>query len=128
MRRSESRILTTHAGSLPRPRALVELFAKTSRREPIDEVALADAVEAATRDVIARQLEVGIDVGNDGEQPRESFFTYVQHRMSGFSGESQRPPMRDLVRYPTFLQLKLRDMARTMVNLLTAPRAEAPVV
>ena len=128
MRRSESRILTTHAGSLPRPRALVELFAKKSRREPVDEVALADAVEAATRDVIARQLEVGIDVGNDGEQPRESFFTYVQHRMSGFSGESQRPPMRDLVRYPTFLQLKLRDMARTMVNLLTAPRAEAPVV
>jgi 5-methyltetrahydropteroyltriglutamate--homocysteine methyltransferase len=128
MRRSESRILTTHAGSLPRPRALVELFAKKSRREPVDEPALADAVEAATRDVIARQLEVGIDVGNDGEQPRESFFTYVQHRMSGFSGESQRPPMRDLVRYPTFLQLKLRDMARTMVNLLSAPRAESPVV
>ncbi len=128
MRRSESRILTTHAGSLPRPRALVELFARKSRREPVDEPVLADAVEAATRDVIARQLEVGIDVGNDGEQPRESFFTYVQHRMSGFSGESQRPPMRDLVRYPTFLQLKLRDMARTMVNLLSAPRAEAPVV
>jgi 5-methyltetrahydropteroyltriglutamate--homocysteine methyltransferase len=128
MRRSESRILTTHAGSLPRPRTLVELFAKKSRREPVDEPALIDAIEAATRDVIARQLEVGIDVGNDGEQPRESFFTYVQHRMSGFSGESQRPAMRDLVRYPTFLQLKLRDMARTMVNLLTAPRAEAPVV
>jgi 5-methyltetrahydropteroyltriglutamate--homocysteine methyltransferase len=128
MRRSETRILTTHAGSLPRPRALVELFAKKSRREPVDEPALTDAVEAATRDVIARQLEVGIDVGNDGEQPRESFFTYVQHRMSGFSGESQRPPMRDLVRYPTFLQLKLRDMARTMVNLLSAPRAEAPIV
>jgi 5-methyltetrahydropteroyltriglutamate--homocysteine methyltransferase len=128
MHRSESRILTTHAGSLPRPRALVELFAKKSRREPVDEPALADAVEAATREVIARQVEVGIDVGNDGEQPRESFFTYVQHRMSGFSGESQRPPMRDLVRYPTFLQLKLRDMARTMVNLLSAPRAESPVV
>lgn len=64
---------------------------------------------------------------NDGEQPRESFFTYVQHRMCGFGGQSQRPPMRDIVRYPTFLELKLRDMARTMVNLLAAPRAEGPI-
>ena len=55
----------------------------------------------------------GIDVGNDGEQPRESFFTYVQHRMSGFGGTSQRPVMRDIVRYPSFLELKLPDFART---------------
>jgi 5-methyltetrahydropteroyltriglutamate--homocysteine methyltransferase len=128
MQRSETRILTTHAGSLPRPRALTELYARKSRREPVDEQALAAAVEEATRAAIARQLEVGIDVGNDGEQPRESFFTYVQHRMSGFSGTSRRPPMRDLVRYPTFLQLKFSDLSRTMVNLLAAPRAEGPVV
>src|SRR5262249_61288708 len=107
--------------------AWVGCAARRGRREPAAGAARPAAAEPATREVIARQLEVGIDVGNDGEQPRESFFTYVQHRMSGFSGESQRPPMRDLVRYPTFLQLKLRDMARTMVHLLTPPRAEAPV-
>src|SRR5689334_24295201 len=123
MRRSESRILTTHAGSLPRPRALVELFAKTSRREPIDEVALADAVEAATRDVIARQLECGIDVGNNGEQPRESFFTYVQHRMSGFGGVSQRPAISDVRSYPSFLELMAIMLSRTRVDLLHAPKA-----
>jgi len=127
MQRSESRILTTHAGSLPRPRALVELFVRKTRREPVDEAALAAAIEDATRRVVAKQRETGIDVGNDGEQPRESFFTYVQHRMCGFGGESQRPIMRDIVRYPSFLALKLPDFSRTMVSLMNAPRATGAV-
>jgi 5-methyltetrahydropteroyltriglutamate--homocysteine methyltransferase len=113
MQRSDRRILTTHAGSLPRPSALVELFAWKSRREPVDETALAAAIEDATRDVVARQHAAGVDVGNDGEQPRESFFTYVQHRMTGFAGQSRRPAMSDLVRYPSFLELKLPDFRRT---------------
>ena len=103
MQRSEKRILTTHAGSLPRPKALVELLVKRSRREPVDPAALEAAAVDATRHVVARQIEAGIDVGNDGEQARESFFTYVQHCLSGFAGASRRPIMRDLVRYPTFL-------------------------
>ena len=57
----------------------------------MDAAALGAAVQHATRRSIARQLECGIDVGNDGEQPRESFFTYVRYRMSGFGGDSQRP-------------------------------------
>jgi len=77
MQRSEKRILTTHAGSLPRPAALVEMMVRKSRREPVDAAAFAATVERATQRAIARQLEVGIDVGNNGEQPRESFFTYV---------------------------------------------------
>ncbi|HSD11465.1 MAG TPA: methionine synthase, partial [Candidatus Binatia bacterium] len=93
----------------------------------VDAVALAEAVEASTRHVIARQLEAGIDVGNNGEQPRESFFTYVQHRMSGFGGQSHRPIMRDIIEYPGFAELKLRDLSRTMVNLLAAPKAIADV-
>ena len=97
MLRSESRILTTHAGSLPRPKALVEMFTRLSRREPVDAVALRHAIEESTRRVIDRQLAAGIHVGNDGEQPRESFLSYVQHRMSGFGGQSQRPIMRDIV-------------------------------
>ncbi len=127
MRRGESRILTTHAGSLPRPKALVDLFVRKSRREPVDDAALAGAIEEATRRVVEKQIEVGIDVGNDGEQPRESFFTYVQHRMRGFGGQSQRPIMRDIVRYPSFLALKLPDFSRAMVSLMNAPQAIAPV-
>ena len=124
---SESRVLTTHAGSLPRPKALVEMFARLSRREPVDAEHLRRAVEESTRHVIDRQLAAGIDVGNDGEQPRESFFTYVQHRMSGFGGESRRPIMRDIVEYPSFAEMKFRDLSRTMVNLLAAPKAVGDV-
>jgi 5-methyltetrahydropteroyltriglutamate--homocysteine methyltransferase len=127
MERSERRILTTHAGSLPRPKPLVEMLVRQSRREDVDAAALAAAVRDATRYVVARQLEAGIDVGNDGEQGRESFFTYVQHRMTGFGGAGQRPVMRDIVHYPTFVALRAPDFARTMVNLLAAPRAIADV-
>jgi 5-methyltetrahydropteroyltriglutamate--homocysteine methyltransferase len=123
MQRSERRILTTHAGSLPRPKALVELMVKKSRREPVDASAFADVVEDATRHVVAKQLEVGIDIGNNGEQPRESFFTYVQHRLSGFGGRSDRPIMRDIVQFPSFLDLKLPEFSRTMVSLMNAPQA-----
>jgi 5-methyltetrahydropteroyltriglutamate--homocysteine methyltransferase len=127
MVRSDRRILTTHAGSLPRPKPLVEMFASLSQRQPVDEASLRAAIEESTRRVIERQLAAGIDVGNDGEQPRESFFTYVQHRMSGFGGQSRRPIMRDIVEYPSFAELKLRDLSRTMVNLLAAPKAIAEV-
>ena len=127
MERSERRILTTHAGSLPRPKPLVEMLVRQSRREDVDAAALAAAVRDATRYVVARQLEAGIDVGNDGEQGRESFFTYVQHRMTGFGGAGQRPVMRDIVHYPTFVALRAPDFARTMVNLLAAPQAVADV-
>ena len=124
MRRSESRFLTTHAGSLPRSKELVGLQTRLSRGETIDRGALEKAVEDSTRRIVERQLEVGIDVGNNGEQPRESFFTYVRERMSGFGGESQRPVMADIVRYPTYLEFKVPEYAqRDSVNLMSAPKA-----
>jgi 5-methyltetrahydropteroyltriglutamate--homocysteine methyltransferase len=123
MLRSDERILTTHAGSLPRPKRLVEMFTRLSRREAVDAAALRGAVEDSTRQSIERQIACGIDVGNNGEQPRESFFTYVQHRMSGYGGQSNRPVMRDIIAYPSFAELKFRDLSRPMVNLLAAPKA-----
>jgi len=127
MIRSDKRILTTHAGSLPRPAALVEMLGKKSRNEPLDERALDELALAATRDVVAHQLEAGIDVGNNGEQSRESFFTYVQHRMSGFSGRGDRPFMRDIVHYPSFLALRRELLSRIRVDLLHPPKATGDV-
>jgi 5-methyltetrahydropteroyltriglutamate--homocysteine methyltransferase len=127
MKRSEDRILTTHAGSLPRPKQLVDLLVRMSRREPVDTAEYDRLVEEATGAAIARQLEAGIDVGNDGEQGRESFFTYVQHRMTGFSGTSDRPVMRDILHFPSFVELRLPDFSKTMVDLLRGPRATGKV-
>jgi 5-methyltetrahydropteroyltriglutamate--homocysteine methyltransferase len=118
LKRSEYRILTTHAGSLPRPGQLVDLQLRASRGEAVDPLALTQAAAQATRQAVARQLECGIDIGNDGEQPRESFVTYIRYRMSGFSGESRRPPVQDLVSYPSFRELV---RAQTRVSLLAAP-------
>ena len=103
------------------------MLARRSRGEAVDPVAFERAADAATREAVAKQLACGVDVGNDGEQPRESFFTHVRERMSGFGGKSQRPFMRDLVHYPDFLALRAPDFAKDMVNLLAAPRCEGPV-
>ena len=127
MERSNQRILTTHSGSLPRSLALVKLMVALSRREPVDDAELAREVEESTGRVVRRQLEVGIDVGNNGEQARESFFTYVQHRLTGFAGEAERPIPRDITQFPTFLELKLPDYLRTMVNLVRPPKAVGEV-
>ena len=124
---SESRILTTHAGSLPRPAALAELHGRRSRGEAVDDAELRAAVEEATAAVIAAQRDAGVDIGNDGEQARESFFTYVQHRMTGFGGTSERPLMRDLLDHPDFLDLSVPRRQRTKVNLMRAPAAIAAV-
>jgi 5-methyltetrahydropteroyltriglutamate--homocysteine methyltransferase len=119
---------TTHAGSLPRPPELVAMLVRQSRREPVDPGALEAAVAEATRRCVERQLEVGIDIGNDGEQARESFFTYVQHRMSGFGGSALRPPMRDIVEFPSFLRLFLRGFERgDSVNLGAPPQIVGPI-
>ncbi len=123
MLRSDSRILTTHTGSLPRREALTTMLVKSSRGEKVDRAAMLREIEESTRHVVQKQLEAGIDVGNNGEQSRESFVTYVQHRMTGFGGRSERPIMRDLVRYQSSLKLRAPMFQRSMVDLLHAPKA-----
>ncbi len=101
MQRSETRILTTHTGSLPRPEALVRLYVAKARGEAVD-AQLAAAGRAALEEAVRRQHDAGIDVGNNGEQQREAFFLYVRSRMSGFGGQWTRPPRADVERYPAF--------------------------
>jgi 5-methyltetrahydropteroyltriglutamate--homocysteine methyltransferase len=124
VQRSGNRILTTHAGSLPRPAALTALYAARARGEEVDASKLATLAEAATGDVIGRQIELGLDVINNGEVGRESFFTYLRDRMSGFGGHSERKAMADLLRYPDYrAQLQRFRSGRERIDLLTAPRA-----
>jgi 5-methyltetrahydropteroyltriglutamate--homocysteine methyltransferase len=126
MHRSEERTLITHVGSLPRNPTLRDLLVRQDRGEPIDEAELARQVEAAVSAVVQKQFEVGIDIGNDGEQPRVGFSTYVARRMRGFGGEGQRPPALDLIDFPDYaamLEARRRFAARTM----RTPQAVAPV-
>ncbi len=110
MKRSEGRILTTHAGSLPRSDSLVDLLAAQSRGEAVDEKALAREAEASTRQVIDKQVEAGINVGNSGEQSRMSFSTYVSLRMRGFGGSWRRRGMKDVNEFPAVISPRAVDL------------------
>jgi 5-methyltetrahydropteroyltriglutamate--homocysteine methyltransferase len=115
MRRSSERILTTHVGSIPRSPALRDLLVRSDRGERVDPAALERETGAAIQRVVAQQLDAGIDVGNDGEQPRPGFSTYAVDRMAGFGGESKRPLSRDLLEFPDYGEMlahRRRDAAR----------------
>ncbi len=102
MQRSENRILTTHAGSLPRPAALTRLFAQRVRGEPVDPAQIEAEGRAAVRAIVRKQIEAGLDVIDDGEQSRESFVLYMRHRLTGLGGTGTRPMHADLDDYPDY--------------------------
>ena len=112
MKRSETRILTTHAGSLPRPEGLVQMLGAVSRGEAVDEAALAEAARTATGEVVREQLQAGVDVVNGGEQSRVSFSTYVTQRMSGFGGAWDRRGARDQNEFPSVARPRVVQLQR----------------
>jgi 5-methyltetrahydropteroyltriglutamate--homocysteine methyltransferase len=99
---SSERILVTHVGSLPRNATLSDLLIRQEAGDAIDAAQLAHEVEAATAEVITKQVNSGVDIGNDGEQSRVGFQTYVPRCMCGFGGESKRPPARDQIEFPSY--------------------------
>ncbi len=92
MKHSERRILTTHVGSLPRPRELLAPLHARESGEPYDAAALERAIGVTTAAVVRRQAELGIDVLNDGEHGRASFATYANTRIGGLERELHPPP------------------------------------
>jgi 5-methyltetrahydropteroyltriglutamate--homocysteine methyltransferase len=90
MKRSTDRILTTHAGSLPRPADLLAMGEAMKNGEPVDaaayEARLAQAVDAVVRE----QAEHGVDIVDDGEFGKPGFVAYVGERLSGFAVDPKR--------------------------------------
>jgi 5-methyltetrahydropteroyltriglutamate--homocysteine methyltransferase len=129
MQRSETRILTTHTGSLPRPRALTQLYALRATGAAVDESEIKRAGRDAVRSVVKKQQASGIDVGNNGEQQRDSFFLYLKSRLSGLGGSWERPSRADVDRYPEFKRLWTEQHAsRTQVSALGGlPKATGEV-
>ena len=101
---SRDRILTTHVGSLPRSETLSDLLIAREVGESYDVAQFDAEMENAVRHVVAKQKEAGIDIGNDGEQQRVGFQTYVPARMSGFAGESKRRRGREFEEFPELMR------------------------
>jgi 5-methyltetrahydropteroyltriglutamate--homocysteine methyltransferase len=109
MKRSTERILTTHVGSLPRPEDLFALMLAKADGRPIDETAYATRLQGAVKDIVRKQVELGIDIVNDGEMGKPSFITYVGERLSGLekrAGERPSPfaRSRESISFPEFYQ------------------------
>src|SRR4029453_2543030 len=102
---SRERILVTHVGSLPRNNELSDLLVRREEGQPVDAAQLSRAMDGAVRHVVERQAAAGVDIGNDGEQQRVGFQTYVAQRMTGFAGESKRRRSRDYEEFPELLDV-----------------------
>ena len=86
------RILTTHTGSLPRTPKVVELLLAEDKHPGARSAELRQAVRAAVEHVVAKQVECGLDIINDGEQARTDYTVHVMQRLTGYDGPSA-PPM-----------------------------------
>ncbi|MGE3537937.1 MAG: cobalamin-independent methionine synthase II family protein [Candidatus Tectimicrobiota bacterium] len=87
MQRSTSHILTTHTGSLPRSGALQELLRQREERQSYNPEVMAAGIRTGVAEIVQRQIRIGLDVINDGEQGRSQYAAYVKERLTGFEGE-----------------------------------------
>jgi 5-methyltetrahydropteroyltriglutamate--homocysteine methyltransferase len=91
MKRSDDRILTTHVGSLIRPKDLQDFLRLKQAGKPYDEAAYRACLRQSVAGVVKRQAEAGVDVVSDGEFGKSiSWSQYVLERLSGF----ERRPIR----------------------------------
>jgi 5-methyltetrahydropteroyltriglutamate--homocysteine methyltransferase len=116
MKTGQTRILTTHVGSLPRSAAVLDLLDRRESNASVDSADFDRTLRAEVLSVVRRQVELGIDVLSDGEMSKISYATYVKDRLTGFSEEGATEPAKphlDLAPFP--------DLRRKMA-LLTGQR------
>ncbi|MPZ55086.1 MAG: epoxyalkane--coenzyme M transferase [Rhizobiales bacterium] len=109
MKTSTDHILTTHTGSLPRPKPLIDMVLAREKGAAIDASAFEAETEKAIDAIVAQQVAAGVDVVSDGELSKPSYTMYIRHRVTGIgpdprAAEKGRDIMvgRDLLAHPDF--------------------------
>jgi len=123
MKHSERKMLTTHVGSLPRPRELLLPLHARDSGEQYDAGSLERQISAAVSTVVRRQADLGLDIVNDGEHGRASFATYANTRIGGLE-RVMRPPRhvsratRDSLAFPAVYEemRKMFDARRALTG------------
>src|SRR5262245_24007788 len=105
MKRSTERILTTHTGSLPRPKDLLDLLRAREEGRLDDTAKLDERARSAVFEAVRKQRETGLAVVNDGEQGRADYTIYVKDRLTGFGGESAPWPNPDVEEFPEWTEM-----------------------
>ena len=113
MKTSTDHILTTHTGSLPRPKPLVDLVLAREEGRAVDAGTFEAETARAVEDVVARQIAAGIDTVSDGEMSKPSYTTYIRHRVAGIAPDPRAAELgrdimigRDLQEHPDFAQTR----------------------
>jgi len=124
MKRSRDRILTTHVGSLPRSKPVLDVLVRKEAGEaptPDDAKVFRDGVT----EIVQKQVSLGIDVVSDGEVSKISYATYVKDRLHGFEDrETDRKTHLDLKDFP---DLRHKMAALNGPQLFRRPACVAPV-
>ena len=123
---STDRILTTHAGSLPRPNDVVEMVRARARGDRRDDAADAARLRGAVAEVVRKQADIGLDIVDDGEFGKPSFVTYVRERLGGLTevGPARSNPWggsRDALAFPDFYRKQGTSVSRLPLTGATAP-------
>ena len=129
MKRSDNRILTSHAGSLPRPDDLNQMNRDKMSGKPIDEAVRTARIRESVPEVVRKQAECRVDVVNDGEYGKVNFLNYIRERLSGFepTGDSEHmgamaANRRDRIGFEDFYAAELGGRALPRKQLVcTAP-------
>ncbi len=107
MIRSTDRIRTTHVGSLPRPDALIEVMIAQNEGKNVDDATYNKALADAVDEVVRKQIDLGVDVVDDGEFSKRGFAVYAHERLGGLeeTGKSRPSPWalsRESEEFPEF--------------------------
>jgi 5-methyltetrahydropteroyltriglutamate--homocysteine methyltransferase len=128
MRLSTDSILTTHVGSLPRPDELLDLLEANETTE-VDPAVFNARVAEAIDDIVARQVESGVDVVSDGENSKISYTFYVRHRLAGIGTVPPTTTLpvtaqhADLMDHPDLMALNTARGGATSWMAMAAPPA-----
>jgi 5-methyltetrahydropteroyltriglutamate--homocysteine methyltransferase len=118
MIQSTDRILTTHAGSLPRPADLRDMVMARSRGQPYDQAALDARLKSGVAQIVRQQVESGLDSVNDGELSKTNFTDYVRARIAGYEARPAASQRR--------LEITARDATKFAAYFEANPRARFP--
>ncbi len=121
---SQSRFLTTHVGSLPRPADLIDIMFAREDGLPLDKAAVDAKIDEAVRAIVDKQLRAGIDIVNDGEMPKPSYATYIKDRLNGFGGAGASYRFQDIEDFPAIKERIFADPGRKHRK---TPACNAPI-
>jgi 5-methyltetrahydropteroyltriglutamate--homocysteine methyltransferase len=105
----EQRILTTHTGSLPLPEDVVAMVRSRARGAQVDEAQYEARLREGFHHIVRRQSDAGLDIINDGELSKTSWFSYILERVEGIetrerTAPREMPQRRDRRDFPEYFE------------------------